>query len=73
MSFFFTSLLPQFGAGFGALAGHGLVFAVLTLAWLAIVAWAGAALRVPAIRRMLDAVTGIVLVAFGLRLATARR
>jgi threonine/homoserine/homoserine lactone efflux protein len=73
MPIFFTSLLPQFGASFGALATHGLVFAALTLVWLALVARAGAALRVPALRRALDLVTGVVLVALGARLATERR
>ena len=73
MPVLFTSLLPQFGASFAALAGHGLVFAVLTLTWLSLVARAGAALRVPKVRRLLDIVTGIVLVAFGVRLATERR
>ena len=73
MPIFFTSLLPQFGTSFAALATHGVVFAALTLAWLTFVARAGAALRVPAVRRGLDVVTGVVLVAFGFRLATERR
>ncbi|HEV8460901.1 MAG TPA: LysE family translocator [Gaiellaceae bacterium] len=73
MPVFFTSLLPQFGASFAALASHGLMFAALTLAWLSLVARAGALLRVPAVRRALDVATGIVLVAFGVRLATERR
>ena len=73
MAIFFTSLLPQFGTSFAALLGHGLAFAALTLAWLVLVARAGAALRVPAVRRALDVVTGIVLVSFGVRLATERR
>ena len=73
MPIFFTSLLPQFGASFAALAVHGLVFAALTLGWLSAVAWAGAALRVPAVRRALDVVTGVLLVAFGVRLAAERR
>ena len=38
MAVFFTSLLPQFGASFAALALHGVAFAALTLAWLAVVA-----------------------------------
>src|SRR5205823_3098023 len=33
MPVFFTSLLPQFGTSFAALALHGLAFAALTLAW----------------------------------------
>lgn len=73
MPVFFTSLLPQFGASFAALLGHGVVFAALTLVWLAFVARAGGALRAPSVRRALDVVTGVVLVAFGLRLATERR
>jgi threonine/homoserine/homoserine lactone efflux protein len=73
MPIFFTSLLPQFGASFAALAAHGLVFAALTLAWLSLVARTSGALRRPAIRRALDAVTGVVLVAFGFRLATEHR
>ena len=31
MPVFFTSLLPQFGTSFAALAGHGVAFAALTL------------------------------------------
>jgi threonine/homoserine/homoserine lactone efflux protein len=73
MPIFFTSLLPQFGASFAALAVHGLVFAALTLAWLCLVARTSGALRRPVVRRALDAVTGVVLVAFGFRLATERR
>ena len=73
MPVFFTSLLPQFGTSFAALALHGLAFAALTLAWLLFVARTGAALRVPRVRRALDVVTGVVLVAFGFRLATERR
>jgi threonine/homoserine/homoserine lactone efflux protein len=73
MPVFFTSLLPQFGSSFLALAVHGLVFAGLTLVWLLVVTRAGAVLRMPAVRRAVDVVTGVVLVAFGLRLATERR
>jgi threonine/homoserine/homoserine lactone efflux protein len=73
MAVFFTSLLPQFGASFGTLAAHGVAFATLTLAWLSFVAAAGDALTVPRLRRALDAITGVALVAFGVRLATERR
>ncbi|MGZ8694809.1 MAG: LysE family translocator, partial [Gaiellaceae bacterium] len=78
MAVFFTSLLPQFGgASFAALLGLGLLFCAMTLAWLSaysvVVARAGDVLRRPAVRRALDAIVGIVLVAFGLRLATERR
>jgi threonine/homoserine/homoserine lactone efflux protein len=75
---FFTSLLPQFGGtSFAALFALGLIFCALTLAWLAayavVVARAGDVLRRPAVRRAIDATVGLVLVAFGLRLATERR
>lgn len=74
MAVFFTSLLPQFGAGFGELSALGLLFCATTLTWLT-----GYALAVSRaqrfivrarVRRALDALTGTVLVAFGLRLAT---
>jgi threonine/homoserine/homoserine lactone efflux protein len=73
MPVFFTSLLPQFGASFAALALHGVAFAALTLAWLAVVARIGRVLGTGRVRRAIDVVTGVVLVAFGLRLATERR
>ena len=77
---FFTSLLPQFapggGASFAALLGLGLLFCVLTITWLTAyavaVARAGDLLRRPAVRRRLEAITGAVLVALGLRLAAER-
>jgi threonine/homoserine/homoserine lactone efflux protein len=73
MPVFFISLLPQFGGSFLALAAHGLVFATMTLAWLALVSRGASVLLVPRVRRIVDAVTGVVLVALGLRLATERR
>ncbi len=78
MAVFFTSLLPQFGGtSFAALLGLGLLFCAMTLAWLtayaAVVARAGDVLRRPAVRRAIDATVGVVLVAFGVRLATERR
>ncbi len=78
MAVFFTSLLPQFGGtSFAALLGLGLLFCALTLAWLSayavVVERAGDVLRRPAVRRAIDATVGVVLVAFGLRLATERR
>ena len=81
MAVFFTSLLPQFapagGASFPVMLGLGLVFCTMTLAWLSAysvaVDRAGDVLRRPAVRRVLDAVTGTVLVALGLRLATHQR
>jgi threonine/homoserine/homoserine lactone efflux protein len=78
MAVFFTSLLPQFaGGGFLDLLALGLLFVVLTLARLAgyavAVDRASAALLRPSVHRALDALTGLVLVALGLRLATERR
>jgi threonine/homoserine/homoserine lactone efflux protein len=76
MAIFFTSLLPQFGASFSALLGLGLVFAAITLTWLTgyafVVSKAGDLVRRTGIRRALGALTGIVLVALGLRLAAER-
>jgi threonine/homoserine/homoserine lactone efflux protein len=78
MAVFFTSLLPQFGAeSFAGLLALGLIFCSMTFVWLTayafVVALAGDVLRRPAIRRIFDAVLGVVLVALGLRLATDRR
>ena len=73
MPVFFISLLPQFGGSFLALTAHGLVFATLTLCWLALVSRGAGMLLVPRVRRIVDVVTGVVLVALGLRLATERR
>jgi threonine/homoserine/homoserine lactone efflux protein len=77
MAVFFTSLLPQSASSFWTLLGLGLLFAAMTLLWLsayaAVVARAGDLLRASALRRALDAVTGAVLVALGLRLAAERR
>ena len=73
MAVFFTGLLPQFGGSFASLAAHGVAFAALTLAWLSLVARAGGLLCGARVRRTLDSVTGVVLVAFGVRLATERR
>ena len=74
---FFTSLLPQFGSSFASLLALGLLFAALGAVWLSayavVVARAGDLLRRPAVGRALDAVTGVVLVGFGLRLAVSGR
>jgi threonine/homoserine/homoserine lactone efflux protein len=80
MAVFFASLLPQFagaqGSSFLSLLALGLLFCSLTLAWLTLYAFAVDRLRHflggPA-RRALDAVTGLVLVALGARLAAADR
>jgi threonine/homoserine/homoserine lactone efflux protein len=78
MAVFFTSLLPQFGsASFAVMLTLGLVFCALTFLWLAAysaaVDRAGHVLRRPGVRRALDAATGTVLVALGLRLAAHDR
>ena len=73
---FFTSLLPQFGSTFPSMLALGLIFASITLVWLSCYAAAvdrlGGWLRRSAVRRALDAVTGTVLGALGVRLATER-
>jgi threonine/homoserine/homoserine lactone efflux protein len=80
MAVFFASLLPQFapsGSGsFAVLLALGLLFCTMTFAWLTLYAAAVARvgrLLTRAARRLLDAVTGIVLVALGIRLATEKR
>jgi threonine/homoserine/homoserine lactone efflux protein len=80
MAVFFTSLLPQFvpagGTPFLALLALGLVYCSITLAWLSAyavaVARVGVVLRRPIVRRAVEAVTGVVLTALGLRPATER-
>jgi threonine/homoserine/homoserine lactone efflux protein len=76
MVVFFTSLLPQFAASFGGMLVLGVTFAALTLAWLTLyafaVARAASLLLRPRVRRTLDALAGVVLVSFGLRLASER-
>jgi threonine/homoserine/homoserine lactone efflux protein len=77
---FFASMLPQFvpqgSASFAVLLALGLVFCAMGLAWLT--AYAVAVARIGKllagrVRRALDAVTGVILVALGLRLATEDR
>lgn len=78
---FFASLFPQFvpaeDASFGALMLLGLTFSTVTLTWLTVyafaVAKAGDFLRRSRIRRAIEGVTGAVLIAFGLRLASEHR
>ena len=78
---FFTSLLPQFVA-----PGHpvllpflalGAVFVLMTIVWLSayclVAAWAAETLQRPRVRAALDRLTGVVLIAIGLRLATEHR
>ena len=80
MAAFFPSLLPQFvPAGepaFAPLLLLGLLFCAMTLVWLTayavVVSRAQGFLRRTAVRRALEAATGTVLVALGLRLAADR-
>jgi threonine/homoserine/homoserine lactone efflux protein len=76
MAIFFTSLLPQFGSSFAAMLALGFVFCTLTFVWLTgygvVIARFGDVLRRPRIRRIVDAVTGAALAAFGARLAVER-
>jgi threonine/homoserine/homoserine lactone efflux protein len=78
MAAFFTSLLPQFGTtdagpSFWLMLALGLLFCMLTWLWLVLYSTAihrlGDALRGSRVRRSIEAVTGTVLVALGLRLA----
>lgn len=80
MAVFFASLLPQFatpGEGlFAALMSLGLVFSLMTFLWLVayafVIAKAGEVLRRPVIRRWIEAVTGTLLIALGLRIAAEK-
>jgi threonine/homoserine/homoserine lactone efflux protein len=81
MAVFFPSLLPQFvspgATSFVALLALGLIFCLMTLSWLTlyafVVARAGDVLRRAGFRRIIEGVTGAVLVAFGIRVATTAR
>jgi threonine/homoserine/homoserine lactone efflux protein len=81
IAIFFTTFLPQFvppsSHSFVALLELGFIFCGITSAWLlayaVVAARVGGFLRRPAVRRALDGVTGLVLIGFGLRLATERR
>lgn len=81
MAAFFASVFPQFApAGPDAviiLVALGVVFAALTLIWLALyavtIARAGALTRGSGIRRMIDAVSGLSLIGLGAKVATEQR
>jgi threonine/homoserine/homoserine lactone efflux protein len=80
MAVFFASLLPQFApegeASFAVLLELGLLFCALTFGWLTFYAVAVSRLGrllTSTVRRALDAITGLVLVALGVRLATEDR
>jgi RhtB (resistance to homoserine/threonine) family protein len=78
---FFTSLLPQFvDPGHAVLLPFlalGAVFVLMTMLWLSayclIAARAAETLKRPRVSAALDRVTGVVLIAIGLRLATEHR
>jgi threonine/homoserine/homoserine lactone efflux protein len=78
---FFTSLLPQFvDPGRPVLLPFlalGAVFVFMTAVWLCayclVAARAAQTLRRPRVKAALDRMTGVVLIAIGLRLATERR
>src|SRR5688572_202513 len=77
MAVFFASLLPQFApegsSSFAVLLALGFLFCAMTLAWLSLYAVAISRLGrllTATVRRTLDAVTGVVLVALGSRLVT---
>ena len=78
---FFTTFLPQFAPGrhpsFGVLLLLGMVFCGITLVWFlgyaAVAAAAAERLNRPRVRAVLEGITGVVLIGFGLRLATERR
>jgi threonine/homoserine/homoserine lactone efflux protein len=81
MAVFFTSLLPQFapesGPRFATFMALGLFFCAMTAAWLTAYAFAVARAKTvferPRIRRVVDGLTGTVLVALGVRLASEQR
>jgi threonine/homoserine/homoserine lactone efflux protein len=77
MAAFFPALLPQFADSLVGLLALGFAFCLMTLAWLTayafVVARAGDLLRRSRVRRALEAATGAVLVALGLRVATTAR
>ena len=81
MAAFFLSLLPQFvpttSGSFVALLSLGLLFCLMTFGWLSLYAAVlhrlGPIMKRPRVRRALDAVSGTVLVALGIRVATETR
>lgn len=81
MAVFFASLLPQFvpsgAASFSALLLRGCIFALMTFVWLAlyaaVVAKVGDFLRRGPVRRIVEGLTGFVLVGLGVRLAAEHR
>lgn len=78
---FYTTLLPQFIAPgqpvFLTSMGLAAIFALIVALWLGlyvlVLAQTGTLMRRPAVRRMLERVTGAVLVGLGIRLALEQR
>ncbi len=78
---FYITVLPQFIPPDGNVLPLtlllGAIHAVQGMIWLTVIAWAvtkaGRLVRQPRIRRRLEAVTGVVLIGFGLRVALDRR
>jgi RhtB (resistance to homoserine/threonine) family protein len=81
MAVFFASVLPQFapeGQGMlSALVALGVMFSVMTLAWLTlyatVIASLGHAFRRSRIKRAIEGVMGAALVGFGVRIAYEQR
>jgi threonine/homoserine/homoserine lactone efflux protein len=81
ISVFFMAFLPAFVPATASAAEFSLVLGLWFIAetglWLAVVAWLADRgvrwLRRPAVQRWIERVTGIVLIGFGLRLATESR
>lgn len=81
MAVFFASLLPQFvpasGATFADFLFLGGLFAVMTFVWLTLyaifISRLSQLLNRPVIRRSIEACTGAVLIALGLRVASEQR
>jgi threonine/homoserine/homoserine lactone efflux protein len=76
IAIFFTSLLPQFGSGFAELIALGLLFCAMGAVWLTTYAIVVARVRGlmlrKRVRRVIDGVSGVALVGFGIRLAAER-
>ena len=81
ISVFFMAFLPAFVPAGASAAEFSLVLGIWFIAetglWLAVVAWLADRgvrwLRRPAVQRWMERITGIVLIGFGLRLATESR
>jgi threonine/homoserine/homoserine lactone efflux protein len=76
MAAFFLSLLPQFAAPGSAMAflGYGTMFCLMTFGWLTVYAVLLDRMRRylmrRQVRRALEAISGVVLIAFGIRVAS---